>query len=67
METCVDRQTPLSTERCVLCGHGVVLLQAVKLCDRNFGIGGDGVIFALPPNEGASATVDRAHSMSRVV
>jgi diaminopimelate epimerase len=43
------------------------LLQAVKLCDRNFGIGGDGVIFALPPNEGASATVDRAHSMSRVV
>jgi diaminopimelate epimerase len=23
--------------------------QAAKLCDRNFGIGGDGVIFALPP------------------
>ena len=23
--------------------------QAVKLCDRNFGVGGDGVIFALPP------------------
>lgn len=24
-------------------------VQAAKLCDRNFGIGGDGVIFALPP------------------
>ena len=23
--------------------------QAAKICDRNFGIGGDGVIFALPP------------------
>jgi hypothetical protein len=23
--------------------------QAARLCDRNFGIGGDGVIFALPP------------------
>ena len=23
--------------------------QAAKLCDRNFGVGGDGVIFALPP------------------
>lgn len=26
--------------------------QAVALCDRNFGIGGDGVIFALPPKNG---------------
>ncbi|KAI7846034.1 hypothetical protein COHA_000571 [Chlorella ohadii] len=26
--------------------------QAVKLCDRNFGIGGDGVIFALPAQNG---------------
>lgn len=23
--------------------------QAARMCDRNFGIGGDGVIFALPP------------------
>lgn len=26
--------------------------QAIKLCDRNFGIGGDGVIFALPAANG---------------
>ncbi|KAL4421735.1 hypothetical protein ABPG77_002351 [Micractinium sp. CCAP 211/92] len=26
--------------------------QAIKLCDRNFGIGGDGVIFALPATDG---------------
>ena len=33
--------------------------QAAKICDRNFGIGGDGVIFALPPlapQASASAT-----------
>ena len=24
---------------------------AAKMCDRNFGIGGDGVIFAMPPND----------------
>ena len=28
--------------------------QAEKLCDRNFGIGGDGVIFALPPQQDGS-------------
>jgi diaminopimelate epimerase len=27
--------------------------QATKLCDRNFGVGGDGVIFALPGQAGA--------------
>jgi len=32
--------------RLCLTHHGA---QAVRLCDRNFGIGGDGVIFALPP------------------
>lgn len=31
--------------------------QAVKLCDRNFGIGGDGVIFALPPVNGTDYTM----------
>jgi len=29
--------------------------QAIKLCDRNFGIGGDGVIFALPPDDGTGS------------
>uniref|UniRef100_A0A7S0RW01 diaminopimelate epimerase n=1 Tax=Pyramimonas obovata TaxID=1411642 RepID=A0A7S0RW01_9CHLO len=38
-----DSDTPKVTEE-----------QAVKLCDRNFGIGGDGVIFALPPNNDSS-------------
>lgn len=31
--------------------------QAIKLCDRNFGIGGDGVIFALPGQQGADYTM----------
>lgn len=31
--------------------------QAVKLCDRNFGIGGDGVIFALPPQGSTDYTM----------
>lgn len=29
--------------------------QAAKLCDRNFGVGGDGVIFAMPPVDPATA------------
>lgn len=28
--------------------------QAAQLCDRNFGVGGDGVIFALPPTSAAT-------------
>ncbi len=31
--------------------------QAIKLCDRNFGIGADGVIFALPGKQGADYTM----------
>ncbi|KAK1409835.1 hypothetical protein QVD17_36364 [Tagetes erecta] len=31
--------------------------QAVKLCDRNFGIGGDGVIFAMPGRNGTDYTM----------
>ncbi|KAJ1418984.1 Diaminopimelate epimerase [Ochromonadaceae sp. CCMP2298] len=31
--------------------------QAVKLCDRNFGIGGDGLIFALPGEKGCDYTM----------
>jgi diaminopimelate epimerase len=31
--------------------------QAVKLCDRHFGIGGDGVIFALPGQAGTDYTM----------
>ncbi|MCW6035520.1 diaminopimelate epimerase [Spirulina subsalsa FACHB-351] len=31
--------------------------QAVPLCDRNFGIGADGVIFALPGQEGSDYTM----------
>ena len=30
----------------------ITMAEATDLCDRNFGIGGDGVIFALPPTEG---------------
>jgi len=32
---------------------GLTAEQAVSLCDRNFGIGGDGVIFAMPPAAGS--------------
>ena len=31
--------------------------QAVKMCDRHFGIGGDGVIFVLPGKEGSDYTM----------
>ncbi|MBE9047976.1 diaminopimelate epimerase [Pleurocapsales cyanobacterium LEGE 10410] len=31
--------------------------QATKMCDRHFGIGGDGVIFALPGTEGTEYTM----------
>lgn len=31
--------------------------QAIKLCDRNFGIGANGVIFALPPEQQADYTM----------
>ncbi len=31
--------------------------QAIKLCDRNFGIGADGVIFALPGQDGTDYTM----------
>ena len=31
--------------------------RAVEMCDRHFGIGGDGVIFALPGKEGADYTM----------
>lgn len=31
--------------------------QSAQLCDRNFGIGGDGVIFALPGKEGCDYTM----------
>ncbi len=31
--------------------------QAIKLCDRHFGIGADGVIFALPPQDNSDYTM----------
>lgn len=31
--------------------------QAVKLCDRNFGVGADGVIFVLPGVDGTDYTM----------
>jgi diaminopimelate epimerase len=41
-----DRTTPKVTPE-----------QAIKLCDRHFGIGGDGVIFALPGQDGTDYTM----------
>jgi diaminopimelate epimerase len=34
--------------------------QAARLCDRHFGVGGDGVIFALPPPESGGGGMDFA-------
>lgn len=36
--------------------------QAERLCDRNFGIGGDGVIFALPPQQTGSDLTMRIYN-----
>jgi diaminopimelate epimerase len=36
---------------------GHYLKQAVQLCDRHFGIGADGVIFALPGQDGTDYTM----------
>lgn len=36
--------------------------QSEKLCDRNFGIGGDGVIFALPPQQPGSDLTMRIYN-----
>jgi len=33
-------------------------VQAIKLCDRHFGIGADGVIFALPPGSDSGSDTD---------
>lgn len=41
----IDFVTPL----CIVCMH--------QLCDRNFGVGGDGVIFALPGKDGTDYTM----------
>jgi len=29
--------------------------EAISVCNRNFGVGGDGVIFLLPPEKGSGA------------
>lgn len=36
--------------------------QAARACDRNFGVGGDGVIFALPPKEEGSDVTMRIYN-----
>lgn len=41
--------------------------QAVALCDRHTGIGGDGVIFLLPPNAATGAAGDACTASMRII